>query len=223
MIDWADSFVGHPAFDILRLTEDVDADAAARLADAWARRWRTDVPGSDPRRAVDLLRPVAPLRLAAVYAMFLAAHRAERASYHVHDVPAPGASGGYSLDPADRDPQLRVGGAPSSATRTPRDLRPRAGLVRVGREPRREHGPPQVLHRHRERAGTGEHRPVTGLDRQAVQVAGHLRAGHRRVPVVQLGALVAGTGQLGADVDDPARLLVGQRLDPAYAWPGRCP
>ncbi|MFG1743640.1 phosphotransferase family protein [Micromonospora chalcea] len=88
VIDWADSFVGHPAFDILRLTEDVDADAAARLIGAWARRWRTDVPGSDPHRAVDLLRPVAPLRLAAVYAMFLAAIEPGEHPYHVHDVPA---------------------------------------------------------------------------------------------------------------------------------------
>ncbi|MFG1737143.1 phosphotransferase family protein [Micromonospora chalcea] len=88
VIDWADSFVGHPAFDILRLTEDVDADAAARLIGAWARRWRTDVPGSDPHRAVDLLRPVAPLRLAAVYAMFLDAIEPSEHPYHVHDVPA---------------------------------------------------------------------------------------------------------------------------------------
>ncbi|MFJ8202576.1 phosphotransferase family protein [Micromonospora chalcea] len=88
VIDWADSFVGHPAFDILRLTEDVDADAAARLTGAWTRRWRTDVPGSDPHRAVDLLQPVAPLRLAAVYAMFLAAIEPSEHPYHVHDVPA---------------------------------------------------------------------------------------------------------------------------------------
>ncbi|KAB1906131.1 phosphotransferase [Micromonospora sp. AMSO1212t] len=88
VIDWADSFAGHPAFDILRLTEDVDADAAARLIDAWARRWRTDVPGSDPHRAVDLLRPVAPLRQAAVYAMFLDAIEPSEHPYHVHDVPA---------------------------------------------------------------------------------------------------------------------------------------
>ncbi|MBQ1058182.1 aminoglycoside phosphotransferase family protein [Micromonospora sp. C32] len=88
VIDWADAFVGHPAFDILRLTEEVDVDAAARLVDAWARRWCTDVPGSDPHRAVDLLRPVAPLRLAAVYAMFLDAIEPGEHPYHVHDVPA---------------------------------------------------------------------------------------------------------------------------------------
>ncbi|MGC4894669.1 aminoglycoside phosphotransferase family protein [Micromonospora sp. DT31] len=88
VIDWADAFVGHPAFDILRLTEDVGAAGARRLVGGWARRWRTDVPGSDPERAVDLLRPVAALRQAAVYAMFVAAIEPSEHPYHVHDVPA---------------------------------------------------------------------------------------------------------------------------------------
>ncbi|MET7832087.1 aminoglycoside phosphotransferase family protein [Micromonospora sediminicola] len=88
VIDWADAFVGHPAFDILRLTEDLAPAAADRLVATWADRWRADAPGSDPRRAVDLLRPVAPLRLAAVYAMFLAGIEPSEHPYHVHDVPA---------------------------------------------------------------------------------------------------------------------------------------
>ncbi len=88
VIDWGDSFVGHPAFDILRLTETLDPAAAAPLLDAWAARWRADVPGSDPCRAVDLLRPVAPLRMAAVYAMFLANIEPNEHPYHAADVPA---------------------------------------------------------------------------------------------------------------------------------------
>ncbi|MFE9205601.1 phosphotransferase [Micromonospora sp. NPDC007230] len=88
MIDWGDSFVGHPAFDILRLTETLDPAAAAPMLDAWAARWRADVPGSDPHRAVDLLRPVAPLRMAAVYAMFLASIEPSEHPYHAGDVPA---------------------------------------------------------------------------------------------------------------------------------------
>ncbi|WFE38616.1 aminoglycoside phosphotransferase family protein [Micromonospora sp. WMMD998] len=88
VIDWADAFVGHPGFDILRLTEGLDAPAAARLVAEWADRWRADVPGCQPHRAVDLLRPVAPLRLAAVYAMFLAGIEPSEHPYHVHDVPA---------------------------------------------------------------------------------------------------------------------------------------
>ncbi|MDG4802695.1 phosphotransferase [Micromonospora sp. WMMD980] len=88
VIDWADAFVGHPGFDILRLTEDLAPSAAARLVEAWADRWRAAAPGGDPRRALDLLRPVAPLRLAAVYAMFLAGIEPSEHPYHVHDVPA---------------------------------------------------------------------------------------------------------------------------------------
>jgi hypothetical protein len=88
VIDWADSFIGHPAFDILRLTETLVPAAAAPLLDAWAARWRAAVPGSDPRRAVDLLRPVAPLRMAAVYAMFLAGIEPSEHPYHAADVPA---------------------------------------------------------------------------------------------------------------------------------------
>ncbi|MFG3302199.1 phosphotransferase family protein [Micromonospora chersina] len=88
VIDWGDAFVGHPAFDILRLTETLEPDVAARLLDAWAARWRADVPGSDPERAVKLLGPVAHLRMAAVYAMFLAGIEPSEHAYHVLDVPA---------------------------------------------------------------------------------------------------------------------------------------
>ncbi|GHJ18191.1 phosphotransferase family protein [Micromonospora sp. AKA38] len=88
VLDWADAFVGHPAFDVLRLAEGLAAPAVARLIDAWADRWRADAPGCDPHRAVDLLRPVAPLRLAAAYAMFLAGIEPSEHPYHALDVPA---------------------------------------------------------------------------------------------------------------------------------------
>ena len=81
IIDWGDSFVGHPAFDILRLTETLDAVAGQALVDAWAARWRATAPGCEPRRALDLLGPVAALRNATVYASFLD-------PYHAADVPA---------------------------------------------------------------------------------------------------------------------------------------
>ena len=88
IIDWGDSVVGHPAFDILRLTEDLTPDAAGALLDAWARRWQADVPGSDPRRAVELMRPVAALAYAAAYAGFLDAIEPAEHPYHRDDVPA---------------------------------------------------------------------------------------------------------------------------------------
>lgn len=88
LMDWGDSFVGHPAFDILRLTEGVDPAGADRLVAAWAARWRAAVPGCDPDTAMRLLRPVAALRAAAVYANFLANIEPSEQPYHADDVPA---------------------------------------------------------------------------------------------------------------------------------------
>jgi aminoglycoside phosphotransferase (APT) family kinase protein len=85
IIDWGDSFIGHPAFDILRITERLSADDAKPIIEGWADRWRSDVPGCDPETAVRLLRPVAPLRLAAVYADFLANIEPSEYVYHVDD------------------------------------------------------------------------------------------------------------------------------------------
>ncbi|MEV4545068.1 aminoglycoside phosphotransferase family protein [Micromonospora echinaurantiaca] len=86
VIDWGDAFVGHPAFDVLRLSEGLEASAAAVVVAEWCARWRGSVPGCEPERAVELLRPVAALRLAAVYAMFLAGIEASERVYHATDV-----------------------------------------------------------------------------------------------------------------------------------------
>jgi hypothetical protein len=86
ILDWGDCAVGHPTFDILRLTGKL-SDAGPLLAE-WARRWQETAPGSDPLRAVTLLRPVAALRNAAVYANFLAAIEPAEHPYHAADVPA---------------------------------------------------------------------------------------------------------------------------------------
>lgn len=87
ILDWGDSFIGHPGFDILRLTERVSESDAATLVDAWSARWRDVLPGCDPERAVDLLRPVAALRNALCYARFLAAIEPSEHPYHAADVP----------------------------------------------------------------------------------------------------------------------------------------
>ncbi|SCF41700.1 Phosphotransferase enzyme family protein [Micromonospora purpureochromogenes] len=87
IIDWGDSFVGHPAFDILVLTIGLPADASDALVAAWCARWRADAPGCEPERAVELLRPVAALRSAAVYAAFLAGIEPSERVYHDADVP----------------------------------------------------------------------------------------------------------------------------------------
>jgi hypothetical protein len=86
VLDWCDAFVGHPAFDLLRLVEGLPADAASAIVDGWVGRWRRAVPGSDPGRAVDLLRPVAPLRAAAVNASFVANIEPVERAHHADDV-----------------------------------------------------------------------------------------------------------------------------------------
>ncbi|MDG4788381.1 aminoglycoside phosphotransferase family protein [Micromonospora sp. WMMD1102] len=88
IIDWGDGFVGHPGFDILRLTESVEPEPARTLVEEWVRRWRSSVPGSDPARAIELLRPVAPLWMAAVAADFLARIEPAERAFHAADVPA---------------------------------------------------------------------------------------------------------------------------------------
>ncbi|MEV6343961.1 phosphotransferase [Actinoplanes sp. NPDC051851] len=85
IVDWGDGGVGSPVFDVLRLTEDLDDPGP--LVTAWAARWRAAVPGCEPERAVDLLRPVAALRGAVTYAGFLAEIEPAEWPYHSADVP----------------------------------------------------------------------------------------------------------------------------------------
>jgi hypothetical protein len=86
ILDWGDCTVGHPAFDVLRLAGGLDDPEP--LLRQWAGRWVRTVPGSDPLRAVELLRPVAALRAAATYADFLDAIEPSEWPYHAGDVPA---------------------------------------------------------------------------------------------------------------------------------------
>ena len=88
LMDWGDATLGHPAHDILRLTTGLPAGEAAELTAAWALRWRLAAPGSDPQRAAELMRPVTALRMAAVYAGFLAGIEPSERPYHAGDVAA---------------------------------------------------------------------------------------------------------------------------------------
>jgi len=86
IIDWGDCVIGHPAFDILRLTEALPAPDAAAVQAQWASWWRSAVPGCDPSTALELMRPVQELRFAAVMADFLASIEAAEHPYHRDDV-----------------------------------------------------------------------------------------------------------------------------------------
>ena len=86
IVDWGDATITHPGYDILRLTEGLDEPG--EVLKPWAARWRADLPGCDPERAADLLRPVAELRAAATYADFLDRIEPAEWPYHAADVPA---------------------------------------------------------------------------------------------------------------------------------------
>jgi hypothetical protein len=86
IIDWGDSFLGHPAFDIIRLSEGLCEAETVRLHAYWAELWRTAVPGCDPLGAIEALRPVAAARMAMVYADFLANIEPSEHPYHSQDV-----------------------------------------------------------------------------------------------------------------------------------------
>ncbi|WP_344931463.1 phosphotransferase [Actinoplanes nipponensis] len=117
IVDWGDATVGHPAYDILRLTGELDEPGP--VLREWARRWRTDRPGAEPERAVALIRPVAELRAAAAYADFLDRIEPSEWPYHAADVPArcaprrPQPYGGGVTDQRSRFvEELRRNGAP---------------------------------------------------------------------------------------------------------------
>ncbi|GAA2498771.1 phosphotransferase [Winogradskya humida] len=84
IVDWADSAVGHPALDIVRLGQELPAGS---LVAEWAARWRAAVPGSDPETALELIRPVAALASAALYQDFIDHIEESERPYHESDVP----------------------------------------------------------------------------------------------------------------------------------------
>ncbi|MEV6595918.1 aminoglycoside phosphotransferase family protein [Actinoplanes sp. NPDC051346] len=87
ILDWGDATVANPAYDILRLAEDLPEQRAAALIGEWAGWWREAVPDCDPETAAALIRPVAQLRAAAAYQDFLDRIEESERPYHEADVP----------------------------------------------------------------------------------------------------------------------------------------
>lgn len=83
--DWGDSRIGHPLLD-LAVLERLDREPRQQLAQHWLAAWAAAVPGSDPYRAWALLRPLAALRVAAVFQMFLDRIEPSERVYHAGDV-----------------------------------------------------------------------------------------------------------------------------------------
>ena len=85
LFDWGDARIGNPLLDLAVLSR-LPGPAGQALAAHWLRTWKQAVPGSDPERAWQLLRPLAALRLAAVYQHFLDNIEPSERVYHDQDV-----------------------------------------------------------------------------------------------------------------------------------------
>lgn len=86
ILDWGDSVLTHPGYDLIRVCDDLAPDDARTVCARWSREWRARAPGCDPERAVDLLRPAAHLRTAVMYVGFLDSIEPSEWPYHDRDV-----------------------------------------------------------------------------------------------------------------------------------------
>lgn len=85
IIDWSDSYVGHPAADIARLHNWLSEAAGDAVVDTWVRAWRSLVPGSSPRRALAPMRVLGPVLDAITYQRFLDNIEPSERIYHAED------------------------------------------------------------------------------------------------------------------------------------------
>jgi hypothetical protein len=83
--DWGDSRVGNPLLD-LAVLEQAPIDLRPLLEEHWLKAWAQAMPGSNPARAWELLRPLAALRGSVVYQQFLDHIEASERRYHEGDV-----------------------------------------------------------------------------------------------------------------------------------------
>ncbi len=85
LLDWGDCGVGHPLLDQAAFLERLSPTDRTAVRSHWSQLWRDAVPGCDPGRAAQLLEPVAALRQAVIYDVFLAAIEPDERVYHATD------------------------------------------------------------------------------------------------------------------------------------------
>jgi hypothetical protein len=86
ILDWGDSFVGHPLIDELAFVERLPPSTSVVAREWFVSAWERIVPGSDPARAAGLLEPVVYLRAAVIHAGFCAGIEPDERRYHASDV-----------------------------------------------------------------------------------------------------------------------------------------
>lgn len=85
IVDWADSFVGHPATDIQRLRGWLPADKAEHAVEVWSAVWKRQLPDSEPLRALRPMTVLCRLVYAVMYQRFLDNIEPSERIYHADD------------------------------------------------------------------------------------------------------------------------------------------
>lgn len=85
IVDWADSYVGHPATDIQRLRDWIPAEKREHAVSTWAAAWRRHRPGCEPLRALEPMTVLARLLGAVTYQRFLDNIETSERVYHEDD------------------------------------------------------------------------------------------------------------------------------------------
>jgi aminoglycoside phosphotransferase (APT) family kinase protein len=85
LLDWGDCGVGHPMLDQAALFERLPPEDQQPVCAAWAAAWQEHIDGCDPVRASELLAPVAALRQALIYQVFLDGIEPDERIYHADD------------------------------------------------------------------------------------------------------------------------------------------
>ncbi len=85
LLDWGDCGVGHPLLDQSAFLDRIPDELVPAVSEHWANAWRRVASGSDPKRAADLLAPVAAARQAVIYQGFLDRIEPSEHPYHRDD------------------------------------------------------------------------------------------------------------------------------------------
>lgn len=85
IVDWADSCLGHPAADLLRLHNWLPEEKRELAIQTWATAWQKHLPGSDPLRALGPMTILIHLLGAVTYQRFLDNIEPSERIYHEDD------------------------------------------------------------------------------------------------------------------------------------------
>jgi hypothetical protein len=85
IVDWADTFIGHPATDIQRLIGWLPETKRAHAFEVWTSAWKNQVPSAEPQRAMAPTSVLVHLLYAIMYQRFLDNIEPAERIYHEDD------------------------------------------------------------------------------------------------------------------------------------------